>query len=314
MSYRKMTVAEWIAVAPNPIQRDTERHATKAKHLLTPRGSHQFVFAAELPNGRLIKLDGHTRALMWKRGDVEKPPHVLVGVIPVKDMAGVEQMYQDFDSRDALETTRDKVSGAFNRHNFQPSSGLLQAGNMVQSLRIAMAVLNGGVASHGTAGFKNTKKVSELTKYTIYEMVNEFSYELHALDGFMLQQSRIRAGVIAAFILSMRRYGHKVTPFWQGVFANTGSKHGQQMDMIQATVELLMRRRGTSGGGSANSDLTARCLSGVEKWLKDEVTTRVPSPMDTLNYLKGHTRPNERLIKMVDKRLTKPVDKQKKAA
>lgn len=73
MSYRKMLVEDWIKVEDNPIQRDTEKHAAKAKHLMTPHPSHSFVFAAELPNGKLIKLDGHTRALMWRRKDVSPP-------------------------------------------------------------------------------------------------------------------------------------------------------------------------------------------------------------------------------------------------
>ncbi len=73
---KKMLVEDWIKVTPNPIQRDTEKHAAKAKHLLTPHPTHSVVHAAELPNGKLIKLDGHTRALIWKRKDVVPPVQV----------------------------------------------------------------------------------------------------------------------------------------------------------------------------------------------------------------------------------------------
>jgi len=295
MSYKKMLVADWVAVEDNPIQRDTERHAAKAKHLLTPHPTHSFVFAAELPSGKLIKLDGHTRALLWKRGEVAAPTQLQVGIVPVKDRAEAEKLYKDFDSRDALETMRDKVSGAFNRHDFDPQSGLIQAGNITSALRIAYSVLSGGAAS--TAG--SSTEHAKSRKADVYEMINEFSGELHMLDGFGLAQGKIQSGAIAAFILSARRYGHKVTPFWRGVFGNTGEKSGGQMDAVQAICELLLGRRGNYGG-SASYDLCARILNGVEKWMRDETMYRVPAPMSTVGYLLGREKPSERLIKRAD--------------
>lgn len=299
--YRKMLAEDWIKVKDNPIQRDTEKHAAKAKHLLTPHPTHSFVFAAELPNGKLIKLDGHTRALMWRRKDVAAPMQVTVGIIQVKDMDEVESLYKDFDSRDALETMRDKVYGAFSKHNFEPQSGLIQTGSLTSALRIAQGVLDGGTVTRGAgAGKSNASSAGgKLAKQDVYGMVDEWSYELHALDGFGLQQGRISSGVIAAFLLSYRRHGHKLTPFWQGVFANQGSKTGGQMDAIQAVCELILGRRG-SYGGSASADMCSRCLGGVNKWLKDEMMYRVPSPIDTLAYLTGYEKPTERLIKKAD--------------
>lgn len=299
--FKKISVKDWIEVEDNPIQRDTEKHAAKAKHLLTPHASHQFVFAAQLPSGKLVKLDGHTRALMWRRKEVVAPPEVFVAVIPVKDRAEAEALYKDFDSKDALETIRDKVSGAFNRHNFEPRSTFLQAGNLQYALRIATGILMGGAASLGSGG--QGKKVGTLTRILletdVYSMINEFSYELHALDGFMLRSGAFPAGIIAAFMVSVRRHGHKVIPFWQGVFSNAGSKHGSQMDAIQATCELISRRRG-HGGAAVAADLCSRALGGVEKWMEDAVMTRVPGPIDTADYLKGHEKPSERLIKARD--------------
>ena len=163
MKTLSMKVHEWIAVEDNPIQRDTERHAAKAKHLLTPLPTHYFVFAAELPGGTLIKLDGHTRALMWKRGDIPYPldGKVTVGIVPVKTRAEAEVMYKTFDSKDALETMRDKVSGAFNRFGFEPKSALMQQGNIVQGLRIAYGVYLGGSVKTGTAGTQSPRRTDK---------------------------------------------------------------------------------------------------------------------------------------------------------
>ncbi len=311
---KKMLSEDWIKVEDNPIQRDTERHAAKANHLRTPHPTHAFVFAAELPSGKLIKLDGHTRALLWKRKEVTAPMQVTVGIIPVKDRAEAEMLYKDFDSREALETMRDKVSGAFNRHDFAPKSGLVAAGNLTSALRIAYGVLTGGTVKRGASGGSgNAGEASrKLRKTDVYDMIDEFSYELHALDGFGLRQGFVPGGVVGAFLLSYRRYGHKITPFWQGVFANTGDKIGGNMDAIQATYELILGRR-RKYGGSAAADLCARCLWAVEKWMKDEPLSSMPRPMDTLGYLVGCEKPPERLIKKKDLERAK-IDRERASA
>lgn len=322
MSYtKKMLVKDWVAVQDNPIQRDTERHAAKATHLRTPHPTHGVVHAAELPNGRLVKLDGHTRALLWKRKEIEPPMQVNVVIYPCKDMAEVEKLYQDFDSKEALETTRDKVSGAYNKHNFEPNSPLLQFGNIVQALRLATGVLLGGSVktSAATGGGsspekdRRTPRQKEVNKATIYSMIDLWSYELHALDGFGLRQGQITSGIIGAFLVSYRKYGHKITPFWQGVFANQGNKIGAEMDGIEAVAQMIAVSKGRGYSKMKTADMAARALMAVEKWLKDEMLGRMPSPMDTTGYLTGHEKPTERLIKKVDME-RKKIDRERAAA
>lgn len=306
---KKMLTKDWISVTPCPIQRDTLRHATKAKHLHTPHPTHSVVHAAELPDNRLIKLDGHTRALLWERKEIEVPLQVTVVIYDAANMEAVERLYKDFDSKDALETTRDKVSGAYNKHNFDPQSALLQYGHIVQGLRLAYGVLLGGTVKTSAAGGpaargakgkdrRSDKQVKTQTA-DIYVMLDEFSYELHALDGFGLRQGQITNGIIGAFLLSYRKYGHKVTPFWQGVFANTGSKIGGQMDAIQALSELMLATRGYNNK-MKTADIAARALQAVEKYLRDEMLYRIPSPLDSAGYLENHKKPTERLIKSKD--------------
>src|SRR4029077_6653573 len=81
----EMSVADWIQVAPNPRQRDTEKHARKAKHLMTPQPTHRRVSMAMTPDGRKWKLDGHTRALLWSRNQVERPESLNVSVFTVQN-------------------------------------------------------------------------------------------------------------------------------------------------------------------------------------------------------------------------------------
>ncbi len=300
---KKMMPKEWIAVQPNPIQRDTERHAAKAKHLRTFHTTHAVVHAAELPSGKLVKLDGHTRALLWSRKEVEAPVQLVVMVYPVSNMAEAEQLYQDFDTKDALETTRDKVSGAYNKHDFDPQSGLLQNGNIVSALRMATGVLMGGSVktSMATGGANRSPRQQEVGKATIYTMINEWSYELHALDGFGLRQGLITSGIIGAFLISYRKYGHEVTPFWTGVFANKGNKIGSEMDGIEAVSQMIAFSKGRGTFSKMKTaDTAARALMAVEKWRKEELLGRMPYPLDTTGYLEGHKRATERLIKKKD--------------
>lgn len=311
---KKLMVEDWIAVEDNPIQRDTERHAAKAKHLKVFHLTHSVVHAAELPSGQLIKLDGHTRALLWRRKEIPAPTQVTVICYMVKDRAEAEQMYKDFDSRAALETTQDKVSGAYGKQNFEPASDLLKSGNIVTAMRLAYGILLGGsVKTFGAGGGaeratdrKDRRSPKQLATAAVdeYGLINEWTYELHMLDGFGLRKGLVTSGVIGAFLVSARKYGHKVTPFWTGVFGNGGSRSGGSMDGVQAVHEMILAAKGMKGAANSRmhtADLAARCLNALEKWLKDEWLVTTPRPMDTLGYLVGHEKPSERLIKAVDK-------------
>jgi hypothetical protein len=268
----KMSVADWIAVTDNPIQRDTERHAAKAKHLLTPSPTHAHVSAAKLPDGTLVKLDGHTRALMWARGMVQRPAHVEVAVIPVKSIEDAKQLYTHFDSKDAVETAVDKISGGFRDIGFTPESGLLKSGQIGSALRIAWTVKHG----------YSKEKVAKNT----YEMVNEFSAEILALDELGLGKRAAFAGIIAAFLLSYRKYDEQCLPFWRAVFGNAGNKINGKMDAVQALNELILaRKRNATYGSAADMDLCSRALHAYEKYRDEEMLGIVPRPMNLTGYL-----------------------------
>jgi hypothetical protein len=293
MIVKKMSVSEWIKVTDNPIQRDTERHAAKAKHLLTPLNIHAIVFAAQLPDGSLVKLDGHTRALLWKRNQVKHPPEVIVNVIPVKSMDEAVSTYQTLDSQQALETVTDKVSGAFGQQNFAPESGLLKRGNIANALRVAWNILHGLAFSGGTS----TAAVTAGYGFTIYGAVQEFSNEVFALDTFESKHFTPTSGIIAAFILTYRKHGSKIIPFWRSVFADAGVKSGGEMDGVQALNELILQRRGKAHGGSAVADMTCRAVMAAEKWLNDETLHAIPRPYDLSGYITVRNRPEIQLIK-----------------
>lgn len=270
MSTVSMSVSDWIKVRDNPIQRDTERHAAKAKHLLTPLPIHAITFAAKLPNGDLVKLDGHTRALLWKRNQVKHPPKVEVNVIQVDDLEGAKALYRTLDSKEALEGFADKVSGGYRLMKFEPKSGLLKSGNITVALRLAWR----GLMGLGDHPGRNVD---------IYQAIEEFIPELSIIDSLELRQGDINGALLAAMMLTYRKYGDKVLAFWRAYAADAGTKMDGEMDAIQALRECVLSRKKLYGG-SATEDMCGRGLRAVEKWLCDESLRAYPKPISISNY------------------------------
>ncbi len=270
MSTIQMSVSDWIKVRDNPIQRDTERHAAKAKHLLTPLPIHAITFAAKLPNGELVKLDGHTRALLWKRNQVRHPHKVIVNIIDVESVDEARALYKTLDAKEAVETASDKVTGGYNLIQFSPESSLLGTGNLTTAFRLAWRGLTG-------------LTLDQINRTDIYDIIREFTPELAILDTFGLKSGDVKAAIVGAFFLTYRKHGDKVLPFWRAFFGNAGVKHAGKMDAVQALTELCLSRK-KNYGGSASIDLCSRALRAVEKWFADEMMAGYPSPMEISNY------------------------------
>lgn len=267
----KMPVADWIAVAPCPIQRNTEKHAQKAQHLLTPLPVHAHVWAARLPGGSLIKLDGHTRALLWSRNIIPHPKQVEVHIIDVETKIEACEIYKTFDSKEALETTADKVSGALRGLKFTPESALIASGAFSSAMTLCHEVVYG---------------YSREKKKDIYETIDVFSAEILAVDDLGLRNGQITTGVIAAIMLSFRKYGDKIMPFWRSVIANTGTKSGGRMDAVEAAHSIAVKFKGHNGR-TFQRDICARSLNAAERWLEKEDFGGVPRPLDLQNYFDG---------------------------
>lgn len=251
----RMTTPEWIGVKDNPIQRDTERHAARAQHLLTPLPVHSITWAARLPDGSLVKLDGHTRAFMWASNIVPQPKQIEVHVMEVASLDEAAELYKTFDSQEALERTRDKVYGAMRGLRFEPKSGLVKAAAFNSALRIAYSSIFGGKKGHGA---------------TAYDFVAELLIEIAALDNLNLKSGQMKTGTMAAFLLSFRKYGEAVMPFWRGVITSDGEKRSGKMDGVQACCEVILAVQKKNYGGSATVELCGKILKCFERWRNGE--------------------------------------------
>lgn len=268
-----MTVDQWLAVADNPRQRDTERHALKARHLDSLSPTHAFVSAAKLPDGSLVKLDGHTRALKWRRGELARPPRLEVAIIEVRNVEEAKELYTHFDNKAALETAPDQVSGAFREMGFKPKSPLLAHGNISQALRICWV---------GFHGYSDRGR-------TVYDQINEFAVEILELDDLCVKKRQASSGIVAAFLLTHRKHGPDVVQFWRKFFNNEGYKADGEMDCVQGLIESsLIQNR------SKPNTVCGCALRAVELWLA-EVMVRKPilRPMEIAGYLSKKIDRNE---------------------
>jgi hypothetical protein len=258
-----------FAVQDNPRQRDTEGRAARAKHLRVAHPTHARVNMARLPDGSLIKLDGHTRAHVWAAGVVAPPVVIYADVYECASIEEVKALYATFDSRAAAETVTDQVFGSIREHGAQFSSELLKSQRFAGALRTATALLLG----HG-----------HLEGRTVYDFFEYWLPELRLLDECQPTRKRFHTGIATAALLTFRRYGPEAGPFWKTFAAGGGTKIGGKRDAIQALEERMESLRGNHLlTSSANVSKVVRiALSAFDAHLNDYMYAIESSGIKTL--------------------------------
>jgi hypothetical protein len=272
ISTAEMIPDAWVHVPDNPRQRDHEQRASNARrvaHLLEPNITHAEVHAARLPNGQLIKLDGHTRAHLWGAGSVTKPGSLLVVIYDVEDVAEAEDLYACFDNRKAVETLADEVQGGHRKHDFHPQSTQLKAGHIATSLRMATCALRGRVFHPSTV------------RDDMPSLVGLWVDELHWCDDILLaprKRNKVNQGLMAAMLMSARRYGTgQVSEFWGRYLADAGVKTPEGMDGVQMLARLMdqMSAARRTVGNAAAEEIASKALSCVDFYRRGEIVTKV---------------------------------------
>jgi hypothetical protein len=255
----ELSIDSWIAVEDNPVQRNTEARLHKAKHLREYHPTHRLVHMVELPDGKRIKLDGHTRALSWKSNRRLAPPdgNVTAHCIFVKDRARAEELYFHYDNPRAAETAVDRVSGGYRKTEFSPQSPMLKAANIATALRIA------------TAHVRNASEKSMVLEDT-HNHVSEWVNELRILDSLEPSANRLIGPFLIAALLTLRnRPGPVMQDFWKRYCSNQGSKDGLVCDAVQALEITRSRSKEKKmAGRQAIATLSATAVSCAESFYK----------------------------------------------
>lgn len=274
MIQEKLSIADWINVTDCPIQRNTERHANKArnKHLKNSSMTHLRVSAAKLPNGELFKLDGHTRAYLWQDGSLIPPGHsVEVDVYLVKNLDQVKELYKQFDSRYAAEDAIDRLFGAFRLYNFQPESALIRAGAITSAIGLC------------------TRKTKE--NLNIYQTSKPFIPVLRIIDKRMFGYKPFPTGVLAAMLMTVCEHGETAMPFWERYHNDEGYKMGKEKDPVQALTEVVASFRASHKIGTGEGAYKELCGKAISTFLADQAGrtyTCGVKTTDPIKYINEH--------------------------
>lgn len=262
-----MSQAEWQAVMGNPRQRDTDRHLKNSSHLYYLNKAHLVVFAARLPDGSLVKIDGHTRARLWSLRPQKAPPYVKAMIYNVASMEEAEELYSFHDNKAAVEDTKDDMSGAFRMVEFKPVSPLLSAYRGSTAIKRSALIMMGYNPS------------AELI--SIFDAVPLWLPELRTLDQ-MDGPRDLKQSHLIAFLLTVRRRGKPAAEAWRRFFNNEGMKYNKEMDGVQALHELANK-----GGGKTRDEvvnIAGRAVQCIERAINTERVKNIPSTISLVVY------------------------------
>lgn len=233
----KMSIEKWIDIPDNPSQRDTEKHAMRARkaHLKQLSATHDKVAAATIDGVIVCKIDGHTRSFLWERSMLDRPHgnSVYVDLYEVKDLSEASDIYRQFDSPNAVETTTDKMFSGTRMAGITLVSPLLKTLKFMVALQ--MASLRSDVASR-------SKKHEGIE----HQLISKWSNELTTIDSWNLPASSIPGPIIALSLMLLRSSDnhHLVSDFIHGVALKRISiTPDKPADGITHLVQCLERRR-----------------------------------------------------------------------
>jgi len=268
-----MSTDDWLTVPDNPRQRDTERHWNRAKsrHLRESSETQRHVSMARTKSGSEWKLDGHTRSYAWERGHLPKPESLFVSVYIVKNEDEAKDLYEQFDAMDAVETTTDRLTGAFREHGFVPRSGYFrQKAGLKSALCYAEHISEGLVPAH-------------TLRRPIYDTLGAWMPEIRILDELSPTVTHFNASTMGAALVILRKWPREGTLFFERFLAGEGDKTGKLRDGLQGAQEVALVRP------NRNRSKEMLSIGGFiwcfEQWRRDETFTRVHFNMDYLDYL-----------------------------
>lgn len=258
-----LTPEEWHKVKDNPIQRDTEAHATRASrpgnHLAKMHETHRQLAMAELPNGVQYKLDGHSRSYLWNEHLLSPPPEKLVvTVYSVANRAEAINFYRTFDNAAATENKKDRLFGAFRVLKFSPHHGyLFNASGVMAAIEYASFPVNR----------------STMRKTPMDELVRPWLQTLKYFDaGDFPNHFAFRSPVMLAALMTIRRDKNAALSFWQAYHDQAGSKSKTNCDGIYCAEDIFRTMRTENMGKSGQRMFgmyTPYFLYAYDQWHND---------------------------------------------
>jgi hypothetical protein len=219
---REMTIGAWIGVRTNSSQRDHINR--RAAHLDRLELQHLVVAVAQLPDGTLVKLDGHTRA--HRRQSVpERFPHHQTPHVAVYPVASLDQAvapYQTFDSKAAVESNRDQLAEALRFNSLNPELARFLAFN---------SALETAISSRAKGNARWLPDALATYRDEVQEIFHLAS---------RLKPHKFKSGMIGALILALRHYPRITLALLDALDSNSAPRLqiGRKRNVLCALVEL----------------------------------------------------------------------------
>lgn len=241
-----MSVEEWVQVPDNPRQRDTNRRLGRAWYLARPTPLHSVVYAAELPDGSLVKLDGHTRAALWHLGKIPQPDFVRCIIVQVDTLEEAAKLYWTFDTPDCAKRLTDYLDGALRETN-----SVIKRPWLKKTIASGLSLIE---QSYGSRIRRSLDKA-----------LAAWWKEIAWLDQYELPALFVRPPVTAALLL---RAGNESTASFIANLPSGGSCQNGESDAIHALSRALeiMVAQGRTNGWSRWTDIAGKTLTAIDAW------------------------------------------------
>lgn len=254
-----MPTIDFIRLPACKFQRNTEEHAKKIRPALVKSiPEHQIVGAFELPDGTRCKANGHTRSMLWASGEIPMPKEVLVIISYPQNDEEMRERYYSYDNSLSTEDTKDKIYGASRALGVQFKSKMCQSGRFGNAFNMASP--------------RNMKES--------FDQFEFWKNDLLALDQLGPTSVNFPNPIVAAFLLTYRKHGASVIPFWRSWAEQSGIKDHNGRDSVDTlAVWLSAIKKEGWGNYKSTGKILGITLYVIESWLTNP-TTRYKSEKD----------------------------------
>lgn len=256
-----MPIEEFLSIPPYRGQRDTGRHAKRMVGTLQAAPSETLTDIAVLvyPDGRREVADGNTRQELWRDGRLSKPMkvHAKLYYLSANDSeAEAKTIYVGYNNVASGKDAKDEVVSAMRRAGWEPRSAFCKAAK----LKSALAYAEGN-----RLGLKGAVKGP-------LDYLDGWLPQLSVLDEMLAtgkERRRTAVAVLAAVLLSLRRHGKPVIPFWKIWFSNgwEGTEVGDPINKLHGYITDRDRNNSSSTTIYGSLEIV---IYIVERWLKGD--------------------------------------------
>ena len=270
-----MSLHTWLEMTGHPLWRKPSPDIAKEDYwqqVKSDRGALKenlrWTVAAELER-KLIKLDGHTRAVLWSKRKLPLPESVYVVVYRCTTRSELDALYARYHFTPADQPLHDQVLSAYTACGLDLKSPRLQSGMIGLALRIA---------AYGTSKYAKRKRPGqnsdEADPSDVVREVRMFAEELRQLDLIGPPIEMFQTGVVAAALLAIaldREYLQYFSLLAQRKDREIRRKNGL-LDPVGGLLNMIGSLQKVRGSWHKEQQLQlcASALTGAFAWKEGE--------------------------------------------